>query len=175
MQNWYVARTKPRREVATATILAQRGIEVYLPVTAMRRRAPTRSAPGEPLFPGYLFAHIDINDESWLAARSAPGIAYFLGSELAPSPLPDDLIAAIRMRADLQSAQEPVIPFQQGDAVVIRSGPFAGIEAVFDGCLSGRGRVRVLLEMLERYVPVALDVYQLEKPSSGRGFLSAAG
>ena len=175
MQNWYVARTKPRREAAAAAILAQRDVEVYLPLMSVRRRAETRPATTEPLFPGYLFARLDVDSETWLAARSAPGIAYFLGSELAPNPLPDELIEAIRLRADQYASTQRIIPFQHGDAVIIRQGAFSGLEAVFDGFLSGRGRVRVLLETLERFVPVTLDVHLLEKaPRIGR-VLSAAG
>jgi transcription elongation factor/antiterminator RfaH len=167
MRCWYVARTKPRREVAAAAILAQRGVDVYLPTVSSRRRASTSSRAGEALFPGYLFAQLDIGTDDWLAARSAPGVAYFLGSgEGAPTPVPNDLIDAIRLRADQQAGKARVIPFRQGESVLIKDGPFAGIQAVFDGCLSGRGRVRVLLEIVQRVVPVDLEVHQLGKVAS---------
>jgi len=174
MQSWYVARTKPRREVAAAATLAQRDVEVYLPSVSPRRRASTRATPREPLFPGYVFARLDLSTESWLVARSAHGIAYFLGCDGFPSALPDELIETIRLRSGVD-AQPRVIPFRQGESVVIRHGPFAGIEAVFDGCLSGRGRVRVLLEIVQRTVPVALDVDQLEKLGASPPMLLVAG
>jgi transcriptional antiterminator RfaH len=161
--------------VAATAILAQRGVDVYLPTVAPRRRATSSSTSGEPLFPGYLFVNLDIRSDAWLAARSAPGIAYFLGcGDGAPSPLPDELIEAIRQRADQQGDRQPVIPFRAGESVLIKDGPFAGIEAVFDGCLSGRGRVRVLLEIVQRVVPVALDVHQLEKVVAGTARLAAS-
>lgn len=175
MQCWYVARTKPRREVTTTAILMQRGIDVYLPTVPAGRQGTGSPRFGEPLFPGYLFANIDLGSDEWLAARSAPGVAYFLGcGDGAPSPLPDDLIEAIRQRADQQPIKQRVIPFRQGESVLIKDGPFAGIEAVFDGCLTGRGRVRVLLEIVQRVVPVDLDVHQLEKARTGDGRYVAA-
>jgi transcription antitermination factor NusG len=52
-------------------------------------------------------------------------------------------------------------PFKPNDRVIIERGPFAGLEAVFDGSLSASGRVRVLLGTIARLVPVELDVGML--------------
>ena len=76
-----------------------------------------------------------------------------------PASVPDTLLAAIRHRVDLLnetgSAQLPA--WQSGDAIVIREGPFAGHEAIFDTCLSGNERVRVLLKLLRgKQLPVEL-------------------
>jgi transcription elongation factor/antiterminator RfaH len=175
VQGWFVARTKPRREMATAAILGQRGIEVFVPTMASRRRGSARDTVIEPLFPGYLFARFDTDSDAWLTTRSAPGIAYFLGSDGSPSPLPDELVEAIRARTDERVASRRVIPFRQGESVLIKNGPFAGIEAVFDGCLTARGRVRVLLEIVQRVVPVSVDVHQLDKVASGDEPMTAVG
>jgi transcriptional antiterminator RfaH len=163
LQQWYVATTKVGREAATAAVLTQRDIEVYLPTAPPPRRAARRPTSGEALFPGYLFARLDLESNAWLRARSAPGIAYFLGSGDSPSALPDDLIHTIRQRAERGRSTQWRPPFEAGEAVIIKAGPFAGVEAVFDACLTGRGRVRVLLELVQRLVPVDLDVEQLAK------------
>lgn len=175
VQRWYVAKTKPRRESAAAVVLSQRDIEAYLPLVSTRWGARARSATYEPLFPGYLFVRLDLGADGWLAARSAPNIGYFLGCDGTPSPIPDDLVEAIRLRADQRTQEPRVIRFRHGDPVVIKHGPFTGIEAVFDGCLSGRGRVRVLLEIVQRYIPVALDVDTLEPVRVSTPPLSVAG
>ncbi len=58
--------------------------------------------------------------------------------------------------------------FQPGDDVIVKEGMFEGYRAVFDAKLSGRDRVRVLLQMLnDRYLPVELDVGQLEASGTG--------
>jgi transcription antitermination factor NusG len=56
---------------------------------------------------------------------------------------------------------------RHGDRVVVREGPLAGYEGVFDTRLSGQERVRVLLSLLrERYVAVELSETSLERPPS---------
>jgi transcriptional antiterminator RfaH len=165
VQNWYVAKTKAGREAAAAAVLARRDVEVYLPIAPPSPRASRRPRARDALFPGYLFVRLALDSDAWLGARSAPGIAYFLGSGDRPSALPDDLIEGIRQRADQRRGERWRSPYEPGDAVVIQHGPFAGIDAVFDSCLTGRGRVRVLLELVQRLVPVDLDVEQLVKAS----------
>jgi transcription antitermination factor NusG len=113
------------------------------------------------LFPGYLFARIDVTAGAWLAARSAPGILYFLGGDDAPTPIPDALVDEIARRAAGGHAQRQQPSFVPGQPVVIRRGPFTGLEAIFDGCQMARGRVRVLLEIVQRLVPVVLDVDEI--------------
>jgi transcription elongation factor/antiterminator RfaH len=165
MRAWYVAKTKMHREVATAHVLTQRGLDVYLPMLPPSRRSRSSTTMREPLFPGYLFAHLDIESSAWLTVRSAPGIAYFLGGEDAPTQVPDDLIDEIRLRAEAGNlAQQPT--FAPGEKVVIRRGPFSGLEAIFDGRQSGRGRVRVLLEIVQRQVPVVLNVAEIDSLES---------
>ena len=50
-----------------------------------------------------------------------------------------------------------------GDVIKITSGPFAGYEAIFDLRLKGSDRVRVLLELLRRQVPLELDAGSIRK------------
>jgi transcriptional antiterminator RfaH len=155
-------KTQPRREAQVNALLDRRGIEVYSPQIPSWRRRPGESVPRlEPLFPGYLFARLELGTSSWIAARSAPGVAYFLGTtggpEGSPTPLPDELIDGIRERVETRRQAGP-IPFKQGDRVIIMGGPFDGLEAAFDGALCGSGRVRVFLELVKRLVPVDLYV-----------------
>jgi transcriptional antiterminator RfaH len=112
----------------------------------------------EPLFPGYLFAWLELGSDEWLSTRSAPGVAYFLGVGGVPSAVPDELIEGIRTKVEARERVGWRPPFEHGDRVVIEGGPLRGLEAVFYGTLSATGRVRVLLEAVTRLVPVELDV-----------------
>lgn len=95
-------------------------------------------------------------------SRSAPGVAYFLGSEGIPTPLPDGLVEEIRRRVD-QNEYYRQPRFRSGDRVKIIGGPFDGLEAIFDGTLSPTGRSRVLVSIVSRLVPVQLDAEQLQR------------
>jgi transcription antitermination factor NusG len=67
------------------------------------------------------------------------------------TPISDHLMQAIRERVDALNASESKSfeNFQQGDLVIVRSGVFAGYEAIFDSRLPGQDRVRVLLQLIE--------------------------
>jgi transcriptional antiterminator RfaH len=159
---WYVAKTKTHREIATAHVLQLRGLDTYVPMLPPVRKRRVKSVVHEPLFPGYLFARLDIDSSAWLAARSAPGIVYFLGGEDAPTAISDELIEEISRRADGANLAQQRPRFTPGQPIVIRHGPFSGLEAVFDSCQSARGRVRVLLEIVQRQVPVVLDIDEID-------------
>lgn len=152
-RHWYVLKTKPRAESTVCALLSDRQIIAYLPTI----KAATGVATGrqESLFPGYVFARIDVQRDEWLKTRSAPGVAYVLGCDGKPSPVPDAVVDTIRQR--LVACGGTLRPrLNRGDRVVITGGPFSGLEAVFDGELTGSARSRVLLEILGRLVPLSL-------------------
>jgi transcriptional antiterminator RfaH len=155
MPSWYVARTKPLKEQETSAALSGFGAQTYVP---MLRRASRRAGRREmgPMFPGYIFASLDVASDQWLAARSAPGIAYFLGSDGEPTPLPDGLVSALMARVETENKSGGPQRFQPGQPVVITRGPFQYLEALFDRSLSAEGRVRVLVQIVGRRVPTEL-------------------
>ena len=60
------------------------------------------------------------------------------------------------------SQKNMLLGLKPGDVVSIHDGPFAGYEAIFDGQVSGRERVRVLLSFLQnRKIPVELKENQI--------------
>jgi transcriptional antiterminator RfaH len=151
---WYVARTKAWQERKAAASLTQRGIRVYLPELRKRRRCSGEQR-GEPLFPNYLFANLDLGTDQWLAARSAPFVAYFLAQGDEPIPVPDGLVEDLRLRAE-QSAHEGRLPFQPGDRVRITQGPFKDFEGIFQAHVSGQRRVQILLDFINRQVRLTI-------------------
>jgi transcriptional antiterminator RfaH len=131
--------------------LRAKGIEVYFPrlAPALPRRAGA-DEPLEALFPGYLFARLDLAREYHLAAWT-PGVAHFLGlGEGLPAPLDDAVVASLRERAGGGEVLRPRVMLRVGDPVEIRNGPFAGLLAVIDRPCSAAGRVQILLDLLRR-------------------------
>lgn len=160
MRQWYVVKTKPRKEDQVLRLLSRQGIEVYLPKIRRRKRAGDK--PWEPLFPGYLFAALALDGGEGVMARWIPGVAYLLGYGGMPWPVPEELLARIKARLATGAAGLPP-RFQPGQRVLIDEGPFAGLEAVFEGTLSPVGRCWVLLEILGRSVPVQIETDWLKK------------
>ncbi len=164
--DWYAVQVKRYNERRGEQQLTLRGISVLLPfIEAVRRYRTRRVALLEPLFPGYLFAQMESMDaapERWQALRWAPGVKRVLGTSDVPTPVGDDVIAAIRDRTRELGFVRPVLGHVPGSRVRIRGGPMAGIEAVFDRQMSRAGRVRVLLELLGQEARVEVDALDLE-------------
>jgi transcriptional antiterminator RfaH len=160
-QHWVVLKTQPRRELFAAHAVRARGPEAYAPMVAPRRR-DDRAVP---LFPGYLFARVDLESDDLLRIRSAPGIAYVLPRALPPALVPAAVVDAIRRR--LGDPTDGVIyeRFKPGERVTIVDGPLQWVEAVVDGHLNAVGRVRVLLDFVHRLVPAVIDERALERIS----------
>ncbi|MBV9169877.1 MAG: hypothetical protein JOZ81_07315 [Chloroflexi bacterium] len=149
-------RSQPRREPLAAEAVNARGVETYIP----KLPEDQRTRPTGPLFPGYLFAHVEPESDDLLRIRSAPGVAYVLPRAGAPTLLPETLVSAIRAR-EHELASDQYVP-THGDRVKLRAGPFRLIEAVFDRRLNASGRVRILLELVHGSVAVQTQEANLE-------------
>jgi transcription elongation factor/antiterminator RfaH len=161
---WYVIRSKPRRERFVHDQLSGQGLEVFYPAVKVHPVNP-RSARERAYFPSYLFVHLDlvtvgVNRLRWLPA--AIGLLEFGGE---PAIVPDLLVAQLKRKVSaIQAAGGMVFAdLNRGDTIKITSGPFAGYEAIFDLRRKGSDRVRVLLELLRRQVPLELDAGSIRK------------
>jgi transcriptional antiterminator RfaH len=166
MINWYAVQAKSHNEARVFHHLTERIIPAFLPLIEVTRcYGPRRLTRLEPLFPCYLFVQLerlDCNPIRWDAVRWAPGVKSILSSGETPTSVPDSVIDAIKTRVQDLGFVRPGIRFGRNDRVVIRRGPLAGLEAVFERPLSGSGRVQVLMHMLGQQRRVQVDPVDLE-------------
>ena len=150
MVHWYVMHSKPQKEVFLRERLRIQRIEVYLPSFRLRPVNP-RARKELPLFPGYLFVLVDLEEISISELRRIPGSIGIVCYGGEPAYIGDSLIHTIRKQVDEinDSVIGYVDRFKPGDLVLINDGPFATYKAMFDCRLSGYDRVRVLLELLQ--------------------------
>jgi len=165
MRQWYVVRSKLRRENLVSAILAQSGIETYVPTLAVHREhgKPPRT---EPFFPGYLFGHLDPERSEVTQVNYSPGVVGIVGYGKEPWPVPESVVEYIRTRISQQGAGVGR-HLQPGDRLVITSGPLRGVEAIFDRQLSATGRVRVLIQLVSQMCPAELHIDQIRRSSRG--------
>lgn len=163
---WYALRSKPRKEEIIWRQLNARGIETFYPRLRVHPVNP-RASKVQPYFPGYIFVKVDLEDTGISTFRWMPhtlGLVSFGGE---PAFVPQNLIEAISTRVtEINEAGGEVFDgLKPGDKVRIHSGVFSGYEAIFDARISGKERVRVLLQLLgdPRRVPVELDVSHIRK------------
>ena len=162
MQKWYAVMAKPRQERTSTSFLEQAGIETYYPevnecVSVKGRRCVRRSG----LFPGYFFARFDY-DKQYRTVSYCRGVRKIVAFGHAPAEVESSLLDDIRRGLSRQD-MIPIPRLTHGDVVRISHGPLAGVEGVFDYCLSGKERVVVLLRALSYQSRAVLKFSDIER------------
>lgn len=159
---WLALYTKPFKEYKVRNLLRVQGVEVYLPEITVQQRSGRKK---KPFFPHYLFARLDPSSAVITDVRWTPGLRYIVRAGDRPAPVPDEVVEHIRRRLTRMGVVRPEERFKEGDVVRIGHGPLEGLEAVFDRRLSAEGRVRVLLQLVNRLVATELDAGDLLPPN----------
>jgi transcriptional antiterminator RfaH len=162
MERWYCLHTKPKKERQVDEILRNQGITTYLP-TRHEIKKRHLVATGEPLFPRYLFAQVDLPKVGISAIAYTPGLTSMVSFCGEPAVVADEIIEYLQQREEKGTGPEVYGRFLPGERVVVKTGPVKGIEAVFDSRLSGTGRVRILLKILGQQTPAEVSEDWLEK------------
>jgi transcriptional antiterminator RfaH len=124
-----------------------------------------RSRVVRPFFPGYLFLHEDLSQEGRSTFKWLPFSYGLLSFGDEPGRVPDAIIQALKRRVEKvnEKGVDPLRGWKKGDALVVRDGPFEGIEAIFDIRLSGHQRARILVKFLnDQWVKTEVDIASLE-------------
>ena len=142
---WYACYTRARHEKQVESLLAQKGLESYLPVVPQLRQWKDRKKlVAWPLFPSYVFARFTLRDVHDVLV--VPGVSTIVRVDGRPVPIPDDELENVRRFVGVV-AQTGVVPevrplIQEGDWVRVVEGPFLGVEG---RVVERRGRRRVLV------------------------------
>jgi transcription antitermination factor NusG len=134
--------------------LIQREVETFLPLYRAVHRWNRRRAEVElPLFPGYVFVKMFINNK--VRVLSHPGVIRLVSFNGRPATLPDNEIETLRSSLAFCNA-EPYPFLSTGRRVRINSGPLAGLEG---RVLRRKGKLRVVvsIELIERAIVLELD------------------
>ena len=163
---WCALHTRHQHERSVASVLAGKGIEVFLPTyRAVHRWNDRNKELTLPLFPGYLFFRYEL--ERRLHVLSTPGINSIVSSGGAPTPVPEHEVSDIRRMVESTLALEPHPFLSEGDVVRITAGPLAGLEGIVS---RKRDSVRLVLSvtMLGRSAAVEINGCAIERVSSSR-------
>src|SRR5262245_11854046 len=126
---WFAVYTRPRHEKKVAQQLSNKGIDVFLPLrVAISNWKDRRKEVHFPLFTGYVFVHIVLEDR--LSVLRIPGVVQFVSSEGKPVPIPDSQIEAVRQLVNSGLKYDPYPYVKEGMRVRIRNGPLKGVEGI---------------------------------------------
>ncbi len=170
--SWYVVHTASGHEVRVSETLRQRVETMSLQEKIFELLVPTqdrviirggkKATIKEKIFPGYLLVKMIVDDPTWLAVRTTPGITGFVGTGNKPTPLSNEEVSNIQK---FISAPAPRFKtkFSVGEAVKITDGPFADFLGTIHEIDEEKGKVKVLVSIFGRETPVELDFLQIQK------------
>ncbi|SRR5579883_49402 len=152
---WYAVRVRSNFERTVSAVLEQKGVEQFLPTYRSRRVWADRIKSLDlPLFPGYVFCRIPLNQKNRVVTTD--GVVDFIGAGRRPIPISDTEIEAIRTVVQTQVAAGPWPFLKIGQTVRIRRGPLAGLEGILIK-VKNSYRLVVSVTLLERSVAAEID------------------
>ena len=157
---WNVLHTSPHGEPQVCKFLALHGVESYAPEFP----PPPRTRPGSVrdrrprwVFPGYVFFRIPQGFSRWDLIRWAPGVRRLLQEDGVPAIIPDEVVQHLSTRLTERVLTPVRSAFTAGAPVVVDRGPLRMVDAIFERQLRAPERVRILIQLLGREVPVEID------------------
>jgi transcription antitermination factor NusG len=157
---WYVAYTYPRHEKAVTDQLERKSVEAFLPTYTQTNQWKDRRVKLElPLFPGYVFARIAVQER--LKILSIPGVVRMLSYRGTLTPVSEDEINTIRVCLRQKGRLRPHPYLAVGDLARIREGPFEGVQGIIvrhaNGC-----RLVLSIGLIQQSVAIEMDPDDLE-------------
>ena len=151
MLRWYLILTKPCGEALARANLERQDFEVYLPRVAVAVRRQGRWCQSvAPLFPRYLFLHLNEGRQALAPVRSSLGVSDVVRFGAHYAIVPDGIIQDLQKRADPETGLHRLATpsaLVGGEPVRVAAGAFEGLSGVFERH-AGPDRVVVLLSLL---------------------------
>ncbi len=156
---WYAAYTAARHEKRVAEQFGNRNVEYFLPLyEAVHRWRDRRMRVRLPLFPGYIFVRIPLEER--LRVLEVPSVVNLVGFSGRPTPLPEGEIDALRRGLTHRPAQ-PHPYLAVGRRVRIKSGPFEGMEGILKR-IKDNLRLVISLDLIMRSIVLDVDSADVE-------------
>jgi transcription antitermination factor NusG len=159
-RNWYAVYTIPQHEKSALKHLNMREIESFLPTYETVRVWKNRQRMKLilPLFPTYLFVHINSREQA--KVLQSPGVLQIVGNGRECVPLPDSEIEFLRFNLYRQRV-EPYRDLVIGETVRIKSGVMQGLQGTLVR-KSDSMRFVLTLELINQHAAIQVDAEDLE-------------
>ncbi len=166
---WYVIHTYSGYENKVKTSIEQavanrnlrdKILEVKVPVQMVTevKLNGVRKTDEKKTFPGYVFVHMVMDDDTWYVVRNTRGVTGFVGPGSKPVPLGDDDLKPLGIHTDSM-----VVDFGVGDMVVVVAGPWKDTQAPISRIDMNKQTAVITVEMFGSEVPVELSFNEISK------------
>ena len=158
---WFAVHTRSRHEKQVDSFLKEKCIDSFLPlIKTLSRRRDRRSFVDLPLFPGYLFVNIPLDNV--FDVISTRGVVRIIGTDpFTPTPIPEKQVNDIKILISSNVKLDPYKYLQSGTKVRVKAGPLMGIEGIF---LKRKATYRVIVsvELLQRSTAAEVCIADIE-------------
>jgi len=116
-------------------------------------------------FPGYVLAHLDLNDNVWHLIKDTPKVSGFLGAG-GNRPVAISEREAQRIITQVQEGVDrprPSVIYDIGEEVKVTDGPFASFNGIVEEVDEEKSKLKVSVSIFGRQTPVELEYAQVEK------------
>jgi transcriptional antiterminator NusG len=113
-------------------------------------------------FPSYVLVEMILSREAIHFVQNVNGVTGFVGGKN-PQPIrASEVKRILGQNEDGKDREISDLPFEIGDAVKIKEGPFKSFDGVIDEVSPEKGKVKVMVSVFGRSTPVELDFTQVE-------------
>ena len=175
-KKWYVVRALSGKEKKVKEHLeneiVKMGFTDAIPQVIIPTEKVYQVRKGKPvhkvrnLFPGYILVFTELNNVTKAFIKGVTGIVGFPGEKQGRiDPLRDDEVARILGKIDeLAEADEEIeMMYIVGEHVRIIDGAFNGLNGIIEEVYDDKKKLKVMVKIFERKVPVELKFIQVEK------------
>ena len=174
MFRWYVINTysghenkvKHNIEHRVSTMEQQSNIrQVVVPTEQVIETKDGQKVQAEKrVLPGYVLVNMDLDDDAWSVVKNTPGVTGFVGAAGKPIPLSQPEVDRI-LRTGVSTAERAraQVEYSLGESVKVTSGPLSDFDGEIVDVQPDAQKLKVLVDIFERQVPVELGFDQVKK------------
>ncbi|MGA3084318.1 MAG: transcription termination/antitermination NusG family protein [Thermodesulfobacteriota bacterium] len=159
MNHWYCIYTKPNKEEFVCWLLRKfNDIELFNPKLKRKRLARGQvSEIVEELFPCYVFSRFNPLTYYHLI-KYTKGVKRIVGDSSGnPYAVDPAVINEIKAQSENGYFRVQPIEFQKGDPVMVKEGPFQGLEGIFLNKCKASERISILLNLIKSTARVEIE------------------
>lgn len=167
MKEWYVIKTAYNKEKTAIFNLKNQKFEIYMPkYKRFIRHARKLNSVIRPLFPGYLFVNLDLDNQRWININFTYGVKSIVSMGGKPACVPKKIINELKDREDKLGITDIVenSSLEKGQDIIVSQGVLAGKKGLFDGFTEGK-RIKILFDFLGRKTAVTLPAFSIIQDS----------
>jgi transcriptional antiterminator NusG len=172
---WYVINTYSGHENKVKTNLEHRIVSMNQQGAFRRVVVPTEQVietkegqkvqTEKRVLPGYVLVNMNLSDEAWTVVKGTPGVTGFVGAGTKPVPLSQGEVDRILHHGAPAGGAAPKaqVEFSLGESVKVTSGPLSDFDGEIVDVNPDQQKLKVLVDIFERQVPVELGFDQVKK------------